>query len=152
MLEGALLGAIGGIIGIIIVFFMRSQRYNNLMKGITDPGVQYSALFYYASPNRYQKSFKFYDSYGILYLIGNTVYYKTSTTGTPIAFNLAECRVQQEPDWRKLKWLSISTPAGEKYYFVSFKQGAFVNNSDETLKALSIFRSKIPGPPPPPIN
>jgi len=142
MLQGALLGAIGALIGIIIVISARKQKFNKLMASVTDPGVQYSALFYYASPNRYQKSMKVYDSYGVLYLIGNTVYYKTSPKVTPLAFNLRECKVQQEADWRKLKWFSITTPSGEKYYFDSFKQGAFVNNSDETLKALSLFKSK----------
>jgi hypothetical protein len=142
MLQGALFGAIGALIGIIIVISVRKQKFNKLMTSVTDPGVQYSALFYYASPNRYQKALKVYDSYGVLYLIGNTVYYKTSPTVAPLAFNLNECKVQQEADWRRLKWFSITTPSGEKYYFDSFKPGAFVNNSDETVKAFNLFKSK----------
>ena len=156
MLEGALFGAIGGVIGIIIVLVARKNKYNKLMASLTEPGIEYSALFYYASPGRYQKSLKIYDSSGILYIIGNTVYYKTSVNVSPITFNLRECTVQQESDWRRLKWFSITTPAGQKYYFDSFKTGAFVNNSDETLKALAIIRSKtsapVSPPPPPPIN
>ena len=158
MLQGALFGAIGGVIGIIFVLVARKQKYSKLMSSLTEPGIEYSGLFYYASPGRYQKSLKIYDSYGILYIIGNTVYYKTSVNGTPLTFNLKECNVQQESDWRRLKWFSITTPAGQKYYFDSFKTGAFANDSNETLKALSIIRSKIsnpvsvPPPPPPPIN
>ena len=155
MLQGALFGAIGAIIGIIIVLAAKKNKYNKLMSSLTELGIEYSALFYYASPGRFQKSLKIYDSYGILYLIGNTVYYKTKVGGTPLAFNLKECTIQQEADWRKLKWFSITTPAGQKYYFDSFKTGAFSNNSDETLKAFSLFRSKITGsspPPPPPMN
>ena len=155
MLEGALFGVIGGIIGVIIVFIARKQKSNNLMASIKEPGVEYSAPFYYASSTRYQKAIKVYDSYGILYLIGRTVYYKSSAAATPWAFNLEECRVQQEADWRKLKWFSITTPTGEKYYFDSYKMGAFANDSSETLRALALIRSKMsatPPPPPPPIK
>lgn len=155
MLEGALFGAIGGIIGIIIVAIAKKNKSTKLMASITEPGIEYSALFYYASPGRFQKALKIYDSYGMLYLIGNTVYYKTKVTEAPITFNLKECTVQQESDWRRLKWFSITTPAGQKYYFDSFKTGAFSNNSDETLKAFTLFRSKIMAsspPPPPPMN
>ena len=142
MLTGAILGAIGALIGIIFVIAARKQKFNKLMASVTDPAVQYSALFYYASPNRFQKNMKVYDSYGILYLIGNTVYYKTTASGNPVAFNLKECTLQMEPNWRNLKWFSITTPTGEKHYFDSFKPGAFVNNSDETVKAFNLFISK----------
>lgn len=156
MLEGALFGAIGGIIGIIIVFIARKQKSNNLLTSVKEPGIEYSAPFYYASSSRYQKSWKVYDSYGILYIIGKTVYYKTNTKAAPWAFSLAECRVQEEADWRKLKWFSITAPNGEKYYFDSYKMGAFANDSSETLKALTFIKSKMPvvhpPPPPPPIN
>lgn len=157
MLVGAICGAIGAIIGLIIVFLAKQQKTSNLEKSIAGQPVEYSGFFYYASPNRYQKGFKVYDSTGLLYLIGNTVYYKTSTTSNPIAFNLSECRIQQEPDWRRLKWFSITTPAGVKYYFDSFKMGAFTNDSNETLKALSLFQSRASAPAggskvPPPLN
>jgi hypothetical protein len=162
MLEGALYGAIGAIIGIIIVLILRSQKTSGLKKSIANLGAEYSGFFYYASPGRYQKAMKVYDSTGLLYLVGSTAYYKTSVSANPIAFNLAECAVQLEPDWRKLKWFSITTPSGVKYYFDSFKMGAFSNNSDETLRAFNIIKSKIPAyaqgvpvpppPPPPPFN
>lgn len=153
MLMGALFGAIGAIIGIIIVVIARKQKSGNLLASINEPGVEYSAPFYYASSSRYQKSFKVYDSYGLLYIIGKTVYYKTSSAAAPWAFNLAECRVQQEADWRKLKWFSITTPNGQKYYFDSYKMGAFANDSNETLNALTFIRSKmsVSSPPPPPL-
>ena len=143
MLTGAIIGGIVGLLVVVFSFFIKEQRFNKVLKSITDPGIQYTALFHYASANRYQKSFKFFDSYGVLYLVGNTVYYKTSTTGTPVAFNLAECKLQQEANWRMLKWFSITTSSGEKYYFNSNKMGAFKNNSDETLKALELFKSKM---------
>jgi hypothetical protein len=158
MLEGALFGAIGGIIGIVIVLIVKNQRTSTLKKSIDNLGAEYSGFFYYASPKRFQNALKVYDSTGLLYLIGNTVYYKTSVNANPIAFNLAECKLQLEPDWRRLKWFSITNPLGVKYYFDSFKIGAFTNNSDETLRAFNIFNSKITGytqgsvgaPPPPP--
>ena len=137
-------GIIGGVIGVIIVvfmFFSKEQKFNKILRTITEP-VEYAALYHYASFKRYKNSFKFFDSYGVLYLSGNTAYYKTSETGTPVAFNLKECTVQQEPDWRMLKWFSITTPAGEKYYFDSHKMGAFKNNSDETLKGLAALQAK----------
>src|SRR6185436_14323938 len=134
MLEGAIFGAIGAIIGIIFVAVFKNQKTSNLKKSIANVGAEYSGFFYYASPNRFQKAIKVYDSTGLLYLVGNTVYYKTSTTANPIAFNLAECALQLEPDWRRLKWFSITTPAEVKYYFDSFKMGAFTNNSDETIR------------------
>ncbi|HQX96456.1 MAG TPA: hypothetical protein PLT02_06105, partial [Chitinophagaceae bacterium] len=77
MLTGAI---IGGIVGLFIVMFMfnaKEQRYKKVMKSITQP-VEYSALYHYASFKRYKQSIKFFDSYGVLYLIGNTVYYKTT--------------------------------------------------------------------------
>lgn len=154
MLTGALFGAIGAIIGIIIVMAMKSQKTNSLRKSVATLPVEYSGFFYYASPNRFQKSFKIFDSTGLLYLIGNTVYYKTSTVGNPVAFNLLECKVQQEPDWRRLKWFSITTPSGQKYYFDSYKMGAFSNNSDETIKAVNLFQSRTSAHSaiPPPLN
>lgn len=163
MLEGALFGAIGGVIGIIIVLALRSQKATSLKKSIANLGAEYSGFFYYASPNRFQKALKVYDSTGLLYLIGNTLYYKTSVNTNPIVFNLAECTLQLEPDWRRLKWFSITNPMGVKYYFDSFRMGAFSNNSDETLRAFNILKSKITGytqgaaiapppPPPPPPN
>jgi hypothetical protein len=162
MLQGALFGAIGGIIGIIIVFFLKKQKTANLKNSVAGLAVEYSGFFYYASPNRFQKALRVYDSTGLLYLIGNTVFYKTGTTANPIAFNLSTCFIQMEPDWRNLKWFSITTPGGEKYYFDSFKMGAFSNDSNETLNAYTIFKSKTyaspvgttthPPPPPPPLN
>ncbi|MBK5272172.1 MAG: hypothetical protein JJE22_14275, partial [Bacteroidia bacterium] len=77
MLTGALLGAIGAVIGIIIVIAMKNQKTVSLRKSIAGLAVEYSGFFYYASPGRFQKAFKVYDSTGLLYLIGNTVYYKT---------------------------------------------------------------------------
>lgn len=154
MIEGAIIGAIGGIIGLIIVFMLKNQKYKKLLSSINEPGIEYSGPFYFASSRRYQKSFKVYDSYGILYIIGKTIYYKASTTTAPWTFNLAECSVQEEADWRRLKWFSITAPNGEKYYFDSFKMGAFANDSTETLKALALIKSKMsvshPPPPPPP--
>ena len=70
------------------------------------------------------------------------VYYKTSESGVPVAFNLDECSVQQEADWRMLKWFSITTPPGEKFYFNSNKMGIIKNNSEETLKGLAAIKAK----------
>lgn len=140
-------GIIGGVIGLIVVVFIfhsKEQKFNKILRTIKDP-IEYAALYHFASSSRYKNSFKFFDSYGVLYLSGDSAYYKTSETGTPQAFNLKECTVQQEADWRMLKWFSITTAAGEKFYFDSHKMGAFKNNSDETLKGLAALKAKTAG-------
>jgi hypothetical protein len=139
---GAIIGGIGGLIGVVIVFTTKEQRYKKLLKTITGP-IDYSGLYHYASFKRFRNSVKFFDSYGILYLIGKTVYYKTKPDETPLSFDLGVCSVQQEPDWRFLKWFSITTPAGEKFYFDSNKMGILKNNSDETLKGLAAIKAKM---------
>jgi len=142
---GAIIGAIGGLIGVITVFAIKDQKYRKLLKSVTDPGIEYSALYHYASFKRFKNSVKFFDSFGILYLIGKTVYYKTKVDEPPISFDLNVCSVQKEPDWRWLKWFSITTPAGEKFYFDSHKMGILKNNSDETLKGLAAIQAKMKG-------
>lgn len=142
ILTGAIIGAIIGLLVVVFNFFAKEQRFNKVLRSIKDPA-EYAALFHYASFKRYKNSFKFFDSYGVLYMAGKMVYYKTSESALPVfSFNLDECTVQQEADWRMLKWFSISTPAGEKYYFNSHKMGAFKNNSDETLKGLAALQAK----------
>ena len=120
---------------------MKEQKFKKIMKTITEP-VEYSALYHYASFKRYKNSFKFFDSNGVLYVRDKTVFYKSSETEAPISFNLNECSVQAEADWKMLKWFSITTPAGEKYYFNSHKMGGIKNNSDETLKGLAALQAR----------
>lgn len=143
ILTGALIGAIGGLVGVIVVFSIKDQKYRNLLKTITDPGLEYSGPYHYASYKRFKNATKFFDSFGILYLVGKTVYFKSKPDETPMSFDLSVCSVQQEPDWRWLKWFSITTPAGEKFYFDSHKMGALKNNSDETLKGLAAIKAKM---------
>jgi len=138
---GAIIGGVIGLIIVVFMFYAKEQRFNKVMKSIKEP-VEYAALYHYASFKRYKNSLKFFDSYGVLYLIGKTVYYKVSETSTPVSFNLAECTVQQEPDWRMLKWFSITTPAGEKFYFNSQKMGFWKKNSQDTLKGPSVLKAK----------
>lgn len=141
ILEGAIIGGVIGLIVVVVTASAKDQKYKKLLKTITQP-IEYSGLYHYASFKRYKNSFKFFDSYGVLYLVGKMVYYKTSENGEPLAFNLDECSVQQEANWRMLKWFSITTPAGEKFYFDSNKMGALVNNSDETYKGLAVLQAK----------
>lgn len=141
IVTGAVIGGIIGLVVVVVMFFVKEQRFNKVLRSIKDP-IDYAALYHYASYKRYKTSFKFFDSYGVLYLSEQTAYYKVSETGKPIAFNLKECTVQQEPDWRMLKWFSITTPAGEKFYFNSQKMGLFKNNSEETLKGLAALKAK----------
>ena len=142
MLTGAIIGGIIGVLVLVFSYFLKEQRFNKILRSITDPALEYAAQFNYASPKRYKNSWKYYDSYGALYVIGKTAYYKSNETASPDIFNLAECTVQAEADWRKLKWFSITKPGGEKFYFNSNKMGAFVNNSDETLKGLSALQAR----------
>ena len=141
MLIGAIIGGIIGLLVVVFNFFAKEQRFNKVLRSISVP-MEYAALYHYASFKRYKNSFKFFDSYGVLYVTGKTVFYKTSETGSPLSFNLEECSVQAEPDWRMLKWFSIQTPAGEKFYFNSHKMGAFKSNSEETLKGLAALKAK----------
>lgn len=142
ILTGAIIGAITGVAVMLITYFLKQQRFNAVRKSIADPGVEYAALFHYAADKRYKKAFKFYDSYGTFYVIGKTAYYKAKPSDEPLVFNLVNCTVQQEADWRKLKWFSVTTHVGEKFYFNSHKLGMLVNNSNETLKALQVLKSK----------
>ena len=141
IIEGAIIGGVIGLVVVVVTFSAKEAKYKKLLKTITEP-IEYSALYHYASFKRYKNSFKFFDSYGVLYLVGKMVYYKTSEAGVPVAFNLDECSVQQEADWRMLKWFSITTPPGEKFYFNSNKMGIIKNNSEETLKGLAAIKAK----------
>ena len=142
MLTGALIGAVCGLVAAIFIFLSKEQRFNKILRSIQRPEMEYAALYHYASDKRYGKGMKIYDSYGVLYIIGSMVYYKTTEAIAPMEFNMKESKVQQEPDWRRLKWFSITTPSGEKHYFDSFKMGFFANNSDETLKGLAAIQAK----------
>jgi hypothetical protein len=141
ILTAAIVGAIIGLLVAILTYFAKEQRFNKVLRTITDPAMTYAALYHYASENRYKKGFKYFDSYGVLYLVGKMLYYKTTPSSAPVQFNLNECTIQPEPDWRWLKWFSITTPSGQKHYFNSSKMGAFKNNSDETLKGLQVIQS-----------
>ena len=136
-----LVGAIIGLLTVVVMFFLKEQRYNKLLREIKEP-IEYSGLYHYASFKRFRNATKFYDSYGLLYVSGHMLYYKTKEGAPPMTFNLQECSVQMEPDWRWLKWFSVTTPAGEKHYFDSHKMGMFKNNSDETLKGYEVIKSK----------
>ncbi len=142
ILTGAVIGAITGVVAMLLVYFFKQQRFNAVRKSIADTRVEYAALFHYAADKRYKKSFKFFDTYGALYVIGKTAYYKAKPADEPLVFNLENCTIQPEADWRKLKWFSVTTHVGEKFYFNSHKLGFFVNNSAETLKALQFLKSK----------
>lgn len=138
---GGIVGGIIGLLTVVIIFFMKEQRYNKLLRSVHGP-LDYSGLYHYASFKRYKKGTKFYDSYGLLYVSGPMLYYKTKEGVPPLEFNLHESTVQMEPDWRWLKWFSVTTPAGEKHYFDSHKMGVFKNNSDETLRGYEVIKSK----------
>lgn len=140
MLEGAIIGGVVGLITVLFIYWQKGNRFKKLVA--TVPNAEYAALYHYASYKRYKKSAKYFDSYGLLYIIGNTLYYKASEKDSPLTFDLTQCTAQQEPNWRMLKWFSITTPVGEKHYFDSHKMGAFVNNSDETLKGLAFIQAK----------
>lgn len=142
ILASALVGGVIGLAVYFVTFSLKEQKFKKLMKTITEP-VDYSALYHYASFKRYKNSFKFFDSYGVLYVTGKTVSYKSSETEAPITFNLNECSVEPEADWRMLKWFSITTPAGEKYYFNSNKMGGIKNNSNETLTGLAFIKARM---------
>jgi hypothetical protein len=141
MIFWAVMGAFIGLTVYLVTYTLKNQRFTKLMKSVKEH-VDYAGLYHFASFKRYKKAMKFFDSYGLLYLIGNTAYYKTVEGVQPLSFDLRECSVQLEQDWRSLKWFSITTPAGEKYYFDSHKMGAFKNNSDETIKGFEKLKSR----------
>ncbi len=141
-LTGAIIGGIIGLLVVVFNFFAKEQRFNKVLRSIKEP-VEYAALYHFAAAKRYRNSFKFFDTYGVLYVVGRMVYFKTKDgSAVDFSFNLDESSVQQEADWRMLKWFSISKPGGEKYYFNSHKMGAFKNNSDETAKGLAFLQAK----------
>jgi hypothetical protein len=135
---------IGAFIGIIIMFLImaaKQRKFKKIIKSIAEP-IDYSAPYYYASAARYNKSGKYYDSFGALYLTGKKVCYKTSENSDPICFRIDECKVQAEADWKRLKWFSIATPAGEKHYFNSNVKSSSSTDSSETLKGLAAIMAK----------
>ena len=138
---GGIIGGVIGLVTVVMVFFMKEQRYNKLLRTVQQP-VDYSGLYHYASFKRFRKSAKFFDSYGILYLSGHMLYYKKKAGETPLTFDMKECSIQMEPDWRLLKWFSVTTPAGEKYYFDSHRLGVFKNNSNETVKGYEAIKAR----------
>ena len=117
ILEGAIVGGVIGLVVVLVTNSQKEQKFKKLIKTVSEP-VDYSALYHYASFKRYKNSFKFFDSYGALYLVGKTVFYKASETEPPISFNLNE------------------------YYFNSNKMGGFKNNSEETLKGLAAIQAR----------
>ena len=139
---GAIIGGIAGLVGVVIIYTAKDSRFKKIISSVKEP-IEYAALYHYASFKRFRSSLKFFDSYGALYLIGKTVYYKVKPNEAPITFDMTVCSVQQEADWRMLKWFSITTPAGEKFYFNSQKMGLFKNNSEETLRGLAAIRKKM---------
>ncbi|RYF87037.1 MAG: hypothetical protein EON98_01780 [Chitinophagaceae bacterium] len=143
MLTGAIIGGIVGLLVVLLTYSTKNRRFKKLLGSVQNP--DYAGLYHYASQARFKKSMKFFDSYGLLYVKGNSLYYKATETDHPLELDLAQSSVQQEPDWRKLKWFSVTTPVGEKHYFNSHKLGAFVNNSDETLRGLAFIKSRTGG-------
>jgi len=141
VLGGAILGAIIGLVVALMTYYSKEQAFKKISKTIPGP-TDYIGLYHYASYKRYKSSFKYFDSYGALYLVGKMLHYKASNAATTLSFDLNECSVQMEPDWRWLKWFSVTTPVGEKFYFNSSKMGAFKNNSDETLKGFEIIKAR----------
>jgi hypothetical protein len=141
MLQGAI---IGGIMGLLIYFFIynaKDRKYQRIFNGLSKGDLKYAGLYHYASAKRFRNGFKFFDSYGALYLKGNTLFYKDDERKDPLSFDMNLCTVKEEPDWRMMKWFSVTTPVGEKYFFNSHKMGMLKANSDETVKgfqALSI--------------
>ena len=80
MLTGAIIGGIIGVLVLVFSYFLKEQRFNKIVRSITDPAIEYAAQFNYASPKRYKNSWKYYDSYGVLYVIDKTAYYKSNET------------------------------------------------------------------------
>jgi hypothetical protein len=142
ILTGAIIGGVVGLVAVVAIFTAKDNRFKKVMASVKE-ATEYAALYHYASFKRFRNSLKFFDSYGALYLIGKTVYYKAKPDEAPISFDLTVCSVQQEPDWRMMKWFSITTPAGEKYYFNSQKMGLLKNNSDETLRGFAAIKAKM---------
>lgn len=142
MLTGAIIGAIVGMLVVVIFSMMRTNRYKAILQSAAGKPIEYSMEAFYANPTRYKKAWKIYDSYGALYISGPTAYYQGGKDQEPVAFRLADCTIAREPDWRNLKWLSITTHIGEKYYFTSYKMGFFVNNSNEVLNAINKLQQK----------
>ena len=140
MLTGAI---IGGIVGLLMVFIMAAIKENK-RKSIaqTEPDAEYAALYHYAPASQYNKGMKFYQSYGLLYLKGATLYYKADRAAAPLEFDLHTSDVQAEPDWRLLKWFSVTTPVGEKHYFNSHKMGGLKNDSSETDRGLATLLAR----------
>jgi hypothetical protein len=142
ILEGAIIGSVVGVITIFATHRTKKRQYERIRKSITEPNVEYIGMFHMASNKRYKKSIKFFDSFGALYLVDHMLYYKSAPDKPPISFDLKECSLQWEENWKMLKWFSVMTVVGEKFYFNSHKMGAFKSNSDETERAFDLLNAK----------
>lgn len=134
MLGGAILGAIIGLIVVVVMNSMRQSAFKKIKDALAHERIDYIVPAYHASASRFNKSMKIYDSYGAIYIKGNKAYYQSNTSSMPMEFDIPQSDIVLEPKWRKLNWLSIASVVGNKEYFTSYKMGGFQNDSSATLE------------------
>ena len=142
ILTGAIIGGIIGLLVVVFNFFAKEQRFN---KSITQHKRTSRIMqrFFITPPfKRYRNSFKSFDSYGVLYLVGKwctikpvkalprfffqsrwMYQYKRKLTGA-----YAEMVFNQHSRWRKILF--------------QLTKWAPLKNSDETLKGLAAAAGK----------
>ncbi len=135
MLSGAILGALIGLIVVIVMNNMRQSAFKKIKNSLANERIDYIVPAYHASASRFKKSMKIYDSYGAIYIKGNKAYYQSNRNSMPLEFDITQSDIVLEPKWRKLNWLSIASVVGNKEYFTSYKMGGFQNDSSATLEA-----------------
>jgi hypothetical protein len=140
MLGGAILGALIGLVVVIIMNGMRQSAFKKIKNALANERIDYIIPAYHASASRFKKSMKIYDSYGAMYIKGNKVYYQSNSNSLPIEFDIQQSDIVLEPKWRKLNWLSIASVVGNKEYFTSYKMGGFANDSSATIEAYEILK------------
>lgn len=140
MLGGAILGALIGLVVVVIMNGMRQSAFKKIKNALANERIDYIIPAYHASASRFKKSMKIYDSYGAMYIKGNKVYYQSNSNSLPIEFDIQQSDIVLEPKWRKLNWLSIASVVGNKEYFTSYKMGGFANDSSATIEAYEILK------------
>lgn len=135
MLGGAIIGALIGLIVVIVMNSMRQSAFKKIKDRLVNERIDYIVPAYHASASRFKKSMKIYDSYGALYIKGNKAFYQSNNSSMPLEFDINQSEIELEPKWRKLNWLSIASVVGNKEYFTSYKIGGFQNDSSATLEA-----------------
>lgn len=139
-----LFGALIGLIIAIISIYLKKLRDKKALEQLTNNNLidtpEYAAYFHYANEKTYlSKGFKFFNSNGVLYITGKTIFYKPQKGNETLDFDIDTCKISLAAEKKNMKWVCIEKN-GTKHYFTSFSQSFFKldkTEMDNFLKQLN---------------